>query len=81
MAKTTTQFVCESCGATFSKWSGKCLSCGAWDSLVESVTASKMTGNKITSLPSVEPAQALSKIKSNQTPRMSCGNDEVDTVA
>ena len=80
MAKTTTQFVCESCGATFSKWSGKCLSCGAWDSLVESVTASKMTGNKITSLPSVEPAQALSKIKSNQTPRMSCGNDEVDTV-
>lgn len=57
------------------------MSCGAWDSLVESVAvASKMTGNKITELPSVEPAQALSEIQSNQTPRMSCGNDEVDTV-
>ena len=28
---------CTECGASFPKWSGKCLSCGAWNSLVEDV--------------------------------------------
>lgn len=35
MAKTHSQFVCQSCGAAYGKWSGRCLSCGAWSSLVE----------------------------------------------
>lgn len=28
---------CSECGASFPKWSGKCLACGAWNSLVEDV--------------------------------------------
>ena len=36
MAKSHTQFVCQQCGATFSKWAGKCTNCGEWNSLVES---------------------------------------------
>jgi len=28
-------FACRECGDTFPKWTGKCPSCGAWDSLVE----------------------------------------------
>jgi len=35
MAKSTTQFVCQECGASFPKWAGKCDSCNAWNSLVE----------------------------------------------
>ncbi len=35
MAKPTKLFVCQSCGASFPKWGGKCTSCGTWDSLVE----------------------------------------------
>ena len=35
MAKSKTQFVCAECGATHPKWSGKCDTCGAWNSLSE----------------------------------------------
>lgn len=35
MPKKNTQFVCNSCGATFARWMGKCTNCGAWNSLVE----------------------------------------------
>lgn len=35
MPKKSTQYVCQQCGATHSKWSGRCDNCGAWNSLVE----------------------------------------------
>ena len=37
MAKLKLIHRCTECGASFPKWSGKCLSCGAWNSLVEDV--------------------------------------------
>lgn len=39
MAKRSVQFVCQQCGAAYSKWAGKCDNCGAWNSLVEEVAA------------------------------------------
>jgi DNA repair protein RadA/Sms len=35
MAKSSPAFVCQACGASFPKWSGKCDACGAWNTLVE----------------------------------------------
>ena len=35
MARAENRFVCQSCGAPFPKWAGKCDACGAWNSLVE----------------------------------------------
>lgn len=35
MAKRSSLYVCQQCGSSFSKWSGKCDNCGAWNSLVE----------------------------------------------
>lgn len=35
MVKRSSLYVCQQCGASFSKWSGKCDNCGAWNSLVE----------------------------------------------
>ena len=35
MAKAAASFTCTACGASFSKWSGKCDACGAWNSIVE----------------------------------------------
>ena len=37
MAKLRLIHRCTECAASFPKWSGKCLSCGAWNSLVEDV--------------------------------------------
>src|ERR1700754_2553996 len=35
MAKSSTSYVCQSCGATHSKWSGKCEACGGWNTITE----------------------------------------------
>lgn len=35
MVKSKTQFVCQQCGASYSKWSGRCENCGNWNTLVE----------------------------------------------
>lgn len=35
MAKPSTRFVCQSCGASYPKWSGRCDACGEWNTLVE----------------------------------------------
>ena len=35
MAKLHTKFICQSCGASFPKWAGRCTNCGTWNSLVE----------------------------------------------
>ena len=33
--KSTTEFVCQTCGAVYPKWQGKCDSCGEWNTIVE----------------------------------------------
>ncbi|MAH88251.1 MAG: DNA repair protein RadA [Kiloniella sp.] len=35
MARTRSHYVCQDCGATHSRWSGKCEQCGGWNTLVE----------------------------------------------
>ncbi|MBL8673467.1 MAG: DNA repair protein RadA, partial [Rhodospirillales bacterium] len=35
MAKPQKLFACQSCGAVYTKWAGKCESCGAWNSIAE----------------------------------------------
>lgn len=47
MAKAKSRFVCQQCGATFPKWSGRCDNCGAWNSLLE--TAAEPAGKSAVS--------------------------------
>lgn len=35
MAKSHIQFTCQECGAIYKKWTGRCVKCGAWNSLVQ----------------------------------------------
>lgn len=37
MARSTTRFVCQECGAVLSKWMGQCDVCKSWNSIVEEV--------------------------------------------
>lgn len=37
MSKKKSTFTCSSCGASYSKWTGKCTSCGEWNTLVEEI--------------------------------------------
>jgi len=35
MARPVNRFVCQSCGAVTSKWSGRCESCGEWNTITQ----------------------------------------------
>jgi DNA repair protein RadA/Sms len=39
MARAALAFVCQSCGSAYPKWSGRCDSCGAWNTLAEEQAA------------------------------------------
>lgn len=39
MAKSSSTFVCQSCGATYGKWAGRCGECGEWNTIVEEVSS------------------------------------------
>jgi DNA repair protein RadA/Sms len=39
MAKSTTRFVCNTCGAVTPKWASRCETCGEWNTIVEETVA------------------------------------------
>ena len=44
MARDGAIYVCQACGAVHPKWNGQCTACGAWNTLVEEVQASRPPG-------------------------------------
>jgi len=74
-----TQYVCQSCGAVHGKWSGKCDSCGNWNTLVEQLS---VTGaNQVLKSAHVLTPTNIKDIKqSKSSSRFKTGIDEVDTV-
>jgi DNA repair protein RadA/Sms len=42
MAKAKTVYRCSECGADYSKWQGRCDTCGEWNTLVEEIVAPKI---------------------------------------
>jgi len=44
--KTETVYVCSNCGQDFSKWLGRCTSCGAWDAITEFKQPKRSGGGK-----------------------------------
>jgi DNA repair protein RadA/Sms len=76
-----TGFVCKECGFETSKWLGKCPSCGAFSTMMETT---RITGKKLKSTGKSEkvPTEAisLSQIKVNENIRKKTGINEFDTV-
>jgi DNA repair protein RadA/Sms len=38
VAKASARYVCQSCGASYTRWSGRCDNCGEWNTIVEEVS-------------------------------------------
>lgn len=75
MPKKSTQYVCNNCGDKTAKWSGKCNSCGEWNTLVVS--------NEVESSISAKPLSGISldKIqKANTRDRLKTGLANTDLV-
>jgi DNA repair protein RadA/Sms len=81
MAKDKSIFTCTECGGTAPRWLGKCPSCGAWNTLVESVAESSGTPkNRYQSLAKSQPVATLSEIEASDVDRQPTGVDELDRV-
>ncbi|MDT1063859.1 DNA repair protein RadA [Paracoccus sp. CPCC 101403] len=50
MAKPVTAFTCTACGASHRKWSGRCESCGEWNSIIEETPLSQGPGRGLGTL-------------------------------
>ena len=70
MAKTLTEYVCQSCGHRAPKWLGKCPECEAWNTLAEEkvkVTSSnRKAGNGAVDVKPVQPVTAVEALTQNR---------------
>lgn len=81
MAKS--QFICQSCGAAHSKWSGRCDACGEWNTLVEEAISGPPGGLKAPKSGSKAAGKAkFSALNGDDAPpeRIVLGVDELDRV-
>lgn len=81
------QYVCQSCGAAFPKWSGQCASCDEWNTLVEQVSTPAATRSRQNSTfygvgesELVSAASVLERHGGGAPPRVSSGMYELDRV-
>lgn len=79
MAKTTTVYVCQTCGFNSTKWLGKCTSCSSWNSFVEEVKVKNSSITKGINKTTKEPL-LLSEIKNREDIKISTGLKEFDRV-
>src|SRR5690349_20856776 len=79
MARSSASFVCQSCGAVHSKWTGKC-ECGAWNSITEEGAAPPIGANALKrGKGRVFPLEDL-KTDDQAPPRRPTGVNEFDRV-
>lgn len=76
--KSKSTFVCQSCGAIYPQWLGKCTQCGQWNSLVEEIS----TPENSTRRPhfETETPQPLDQVKLQDNARLTSGLQELDRV-
>lgn len=83
MAKLKTKFVCQNCGASYPKWSGRCENCGEWNTLLEQTPESvgKSAISKSANSGRILDAQNIENISSGKKqPRVSTGIKDLDSV-
>ena len=82
MARATSRFVCQACGADYPRWEGQCRSCAAWNTLVETVMAVRPRNLRASSaIAGARPAPvALSAAADGPVDRLPTGIGELDRV-
>ena len=81
--KSTSRFVCQSCGDESLRWEGQCRACGTWNSLVETVVRVPRGATRRREAVAVGPGAtpvALGDIGEADVPRLATGIGELDRV-
>ena len=81
MKKPSKLFICQSCGQDYSRWAGKCESCGEWNTIVEE-TGQERFGKTITKnkLEKYTKPKPISDINEEDYRRIPTGFSELDHV-
>ncbi len=81
MARPESRYVCQACAASFLRWEGQCRSCGAWNTLVETLVqrpaGSRGRERTVGDRP---PPVSLAGVDTAPEPRVPVGIEEVDRV-
>lgn len=82
MAKRKTAFVCNECGAEFTKWQGQCTDCGTWNAVVEFRVPVEPRGARAVGFAGTSGGEVkvLNEIALADLPRISTGAEEFDRV-
>src|SRR6186713_84342 len=86
MARPQSRYVCQSCGDAFLRWEGQCRSCGAWNSLVETVIREPTAGERSRARARASAGSdgasptPLNEIGEAAVPRIPVGIEELDRV-
>lgn len=80
MAKNTTEYVCSECGATSSRWLGKCPSCGKFNTMVEEIIKPAAGTKDVRKAVYSNRAKPLKDITFERYDRTSSGISEFDNV-
>ena len=84
MKRTKNGYVCQQCGGRFSKWSGQCPDCNAWNSLEETSEAPATPASRSPrfAVEGVDAGsiQSLAQVRSSEDVRSHTGLDELDRV-
>ena len=81
MVKTKSSFVCQNCGVSYPKWTGRCDNCGEWNTLVEQtaqLTGKSAVARSEGSLLKPQTMQSISMDDSSA--RLSTGINDLDDV-
>ncbi|MCB1598910.1 MAG: DNA repair protein RadA [Xanthomonadales bacterium] len=82
-ARPKSRYVCSECGAVAPKWAGQCGDCGAWNSLIEEVSAGSGPGSRrggYAGAASAGEVSDLASVASEQEIRMDTGLAELNRV-
>lgn len=89
MARQKTAYVCNDCGADYTKWQGQCTACNAWNTLAEvRLGAAKGSANESRNVrfdgyagsANQQKVVSLSDVALDEMPRFSSGAGELDRV-
>jgi len=82
MARPQSRYVCQSCSESFLRWEGQCRSCGAWNSLVETIVREPSRAARSRPSAAGDPARPapLAGLGDEELPRLPIGIGEFDRV-
>ena len=84
MARQQSRYVCQSCGAAHIRWEGQCRTCGAWNTLVETVVREADTKRRPSAVAGpggrASAPQSLNGLREAEPVRVPTGIREIDRV-